>query len=298
MDGAGPSQPQPPPPPPPPHDQQQAPQIDPADPPQQGDNVEQETQEWLTRDEQLGDTYVTWLETDIFTAGLGFLMLSIEELNLGLLCNNLEKQSLFLLDALIKFEILRLHLEQKEVLVVPLSLIGKGKCGLESLGASHQVLRIFLPLERHSQGVVGGGAGDGVGPMVVFSDGSETESNNSVSDPSLDSVSDPSLISNRTETEIMHSVSDPFLIRDGSETECKNSGSDPFLISNGSETELMHSVSDPFLIRDGSETECKNSVSDPFLIRDRTETECIISVFVPSLIRNGSETECNYNCTI
>ncbi|KAK9100648.1 hypothetical protein Scep_024078 [Stephania cephalantha] len=30
-----------------------------------------------------------------------------QELNLGLLCNNLEKQSLFLLDALIKFEILR-----------------------------------------------------------------------------------------------------------------------------------------------------------------------------------------------
>ncbi|KAK9105750.1 hypothetical protein Scep_022594 [Stephania cephalantha] len=35
MDGAGLSQPQPPPPPPPPHDQQQPPQIDPADPPQQ-----------------------------------------------------------------------------------------------------------------------------------------------------------------------------------------------------------------------------------------------------------------------
>ncbi|KAK9107691.1 hypothetical protein Syun_023702 [Stephania yunnanensis] len=31
----------------------------------------------------------------------------LSELNLGLLCNNLEKQSLFLLDALIKFEILR-----------------------------------------------------------------------------------------------------------------------------------------------------------------------------------------------
>ncbi|KAK9126173.1 hypothetical protein Scep_015019 [Stephania cephalantha] len=57
MDGAGLSQPRPPPPPPPPpHDQHQPPQIDPADPPQQGDNVERETQEWLTRDEQLGDT--------------------------------------------------------------------------------------------------------------------------------------------------------------------------------------------------------------------------------------------------
>ncbi|KAK9118817.1 hypothetical protein Scep_016910 [Stephania cephalantha] len=44
MDGAGLSQPTPPPPPPPPpHDQQQPPQIDPADPPQQGDNVERET---------------------------------------------------------------------------------------------------------------------------------------------------------------------------------------------------------------------------------------------------------------
>ncbi|KAK9089433.1 hypothetical protein Scep_028515 [Stephania cephalantha] len=47
--------PPPPPPPPPPHDQQNnVPQIDPADPPQQGDNFERETQEWLTRDEQLG----------------------------------------------------------------------------------------------------------------------------------------------------------------------------------------------------------------------------------------------------
>ncbi|KAK9135663.1 hypothetical protein Syun_014993 [Stephania yunnanensis] len=52
MDGACISQPQP----PPPHDQHQPPQIDPAGPPQQGDNVERETQEWLTRDEQLGDT--------------------------------------------------------------------------------------------------------------------------------------------------------------------------------------------------------------------------------------------------
>ncbi|KAK9089320.1 hypothetical protein Scep_028402 [Stephania cephalantha] len=53
MDGASLSQPQP---PPPPHDQQQPPQIDPADPPQQQDNVEREIQDWLTRDEQLGDT--------------------------------------------------------------------------------------------------------------------------------------------------------------------------------------------------------------------------------------------------
>ncbi|KAK9085893.1 hypothetical protein Sjap_026304 [Stephania japonica] len=44
MDGAGLSQQQPPPPPaPPPHDQQQLSQIDPIDPPQQGDNVERET---------------------------------------------------------------------------------------------------------------------------------------------------------------------------------------------------------------------------------------------------------------
>ncbi|KAK9118868.1 hypothetical protein Scep_016961 [Stephania cephalantha] len=53
MDGAGLSQPQPP--PPPPHEQQQPPQIDPADPHQQQDNVEREMQDWLTRDEQLGD---------------------------------------------------------------------------------------------------------------------------------------------------------------------------------------------------------------------------------------------------
>ncbi|KAK9100682.1 hypothetical protein Scep_024112 [Stephania cephalantha] len=54
-DAAGLSQPHPPP-PPPPHEQQQPPQIDPADPPQQQDNVDRDTQDWLTRDEQLGDT--------------------------------------------------------------------------------------------------------------------------------------------------------------------------------------------------------------------------------------------------
>ncbi|KAK9119676.1 hypothetical protein Scep_017769 [Stephania cephalantha] len=53
MDGAGLSQSQP---PPPPHEQQQSPQIDPADPPQQQDNVDREMQDWLTRDEQHGDT--------------------------------------------------------------------------------------------------------------------------------------------------------------------------------------------------------------------------------------------------
>ncbi|KAK9121095.1 hypothetical protein Syun_018712 [Stephania yunnanensis] len=61
MDGAGLSQPQPPPPPlpPPPYpDQQQPPQIDSADPPQQGDNVEREAQKWRNYDEHLGDTYV------------------------------------------------------------------------------------------------------------------------------------------------------------------------------------------------------------------------------------------------
>ncbi|KAK9118504.1 hypothetical protein Scep_016597 [Stephania cephalantha] len=44
------SQPQP---PPPPHEHQQ-PQTDPADPPQQHNNVDKEIQDWLTRDEQLG----------------------------------------------------------------------------------------------------------------------------------------------------------------------------------------------------------------------------------------------------
>ncbi|KAK9151497.1 hypothetical protein Syun_009806 [Stephania yunnanensis] len=48
MDGAGLFQPQPPPPPPPP-DQQQLQQIDLADPPQQGDNVEREAQECYIR---------------------------------------------------------------------------------------------------------------------------------------------------------------------------------------------------------------------------------------------------------
>ncbi|KAK9121088.1 hypothetical protein Syun_018705 [Stephania yunnanensis] len=52
MDGAGLSQPQPPPPPlppPPPPNHQQPPQIDSADPPQQGDNVEREAQECYIR---------------------------------------------------------------------------------------------------------------------------------------------------------------------------------------------------------------------------------------------------------
>ncbi|KAK9140130.1 hypothetical protein Scep_009811 [Stephania cephalantha] len=44
----------------------------------------------------------------------------------------------------------------------------------------------------------------------------------------------------RTETEYNNSVSDPFLIRDGSETECINSVSVPSLISNGSETECNY----------------------------------------------------------
>ncbi|KAK9140077.1 hypothetical protein Scep_009758 [Stephania cephalantha] len=57
IDGAGLSKPQPPPPPPPPpHEKQQPVQIDLADAPQQHDNVEREMQDWLTRDEQLGDT--------------------------------------------------------------------------------------------------------------------------------------------------------------------------------------------------------------------------------------------------
>ncbi|KAK9160533.1 hypothetical protein Syun_006874 [Stephania yunnanensis] len=45
IDGAGLSQPQPPPSPPLPHEQQQPPQVDPADPPQQQDNVDRDTQE-------------------------------------------------------------------------------------------------------------------------------------------------------------------------------------------------------------------------------------------------------------
>ncbi|KAK9104666.1 hypothetical protein Scep_021510 [Stephania cephalantha] len=54
VDRVGLSQPQPPP-PAPPHEQQHPPQIDLADPPQQHDNVDREMQDWLTRDEQLGD---------------------------------------------------------------------------------------------------------------------------------------------------------------------------------------------------------------------------------------------------
>ncbi|KAK9140864.1 hypothetical protein Scep_010545 [Stephania cephalantha] len=60
MDGAGLSQPQP----PPPHEQQQ-PQTDPASPPQQQDNVDREMQDWLTRDEQLGDTYLKEVERTV-----------------------------------------------------------------------------------------------------------------------------------------------------------------------------------------------------------------------------------------
>ncbi|KAK9166451.1 hypothetical protein Scep_001642 [Stephania cephalantha] len=53
MDGAGLSQLLPP--LPPPHEQQQA-HTYPVDPPQQHDNVDQEIQDWVTGDEQLGDT--------------------------------------------------------------------------------------------------------------------------------------------------------------------------------------------------------------------------------------------------
>ncbi|KAK9160745.1 hypothetical protein Syun_007086 [Stephania yunnanensis] len=76
MDGASLSQqqpPPPPPPPPPPHDQQQLPQIEPINPPQQGDNVERETQEWLTRDEQLGclgDCYMIVSLIDVYGVAL------------------------------------------------------------------------------------------------------------------------------------------------------------------------------------------------------------------------------------
>ncbi|KAK9150862.1 hypothetical protein Syun_009171 [Stephania yunnanensis] len=69
-------------------------------------------------------------------------------------------------------------------------------------------------------------------------------------------------------------------------------------MSNGSETKLLYSISDPLLIRDGSETEYNNFVSDPFLIRDGSETKDNNSVSDPLLIRDGSETECNYNCTL
>ncbi|KAK9157916.1 hypothetical protein Scep_004490 [Stephania cephalantha] len=205
MDGAGLSLPQPPPPPPPPpHDQHQPPQIDPADPPQQGDNVERETQEWLTRDEQLDVTFACLryarFAVEMFCEGVAEthfdhyrgLVASLLEIDYhvclkpsveGSLYSNFHLISLGNVHAIrscvgtvawrpvledpsnlqIFFDYYAIAkppiskegiLEQKEVLVVPLSLICKGKCGLESLGASHQVLQVLLtfilPLERIS----------------------------------------------------------------------------------------------------------------------------------------------------
>ncbi|KAK9104890.1 hypothetical protein Scep_021734 [Stephania cephalantha] len=75
MDGAGLSRPQPP--PPPPHDQQQSPQIDPADPPQQQDNVEREMQDWLTRYEQLAAPPPFILLTPLLTAAAEWLVVNV-----------------------------------------------------------------------------------------------------------------------------------------------------------------------------------------------------------------------------
>ncbi|KAK9140113.1 hypothetical protein Scep_009794 [Stephania cephalantha] len=189
MDGAGPSQPQPPPPPPPPpppHDQQQPPQIDPADPPQQGDNVERETQEWLPRDEQLelnqdgfSPIRITAINGDIELVRellkIDSSLCSLKDrddrthIHLAAMKGRLDvmgelllacpesvekspskaKQFFHLVVKSNQFEAFKVllekvHLEQKEVLVVPLSLIGKGKCGLESLGASHQSVALSV----------------------------------------------------------------------------------------------------------------------------------------------------------
>ncbi|KAK9094423.1 hypothetical protein Scep_025892 [Stephania cephalantha] len=60
------------------------------------------------------------------------------------------------------------------------------------------------------------------------------------------------ILRNGSETECNNSVSDPLLIRDGSETEYNNFVSDPLLIRDGSETKFCI----PSLISNGSETEC------------------------------------------
>ncbi|KAK9168703.1 hypothetical protein Syun_000843 [Stephania yunnanensis] len=170
------------------------------------------------------------------------------------------------------------------------------------------VQKILRNGKTHLQGVVGESAGDGAGPMVVFSDGSETGLLYSISDPLLirdgtereiiNSISDPFLIREGTKTKSKNSVLDPLLFRDGTETENNNSVSVPSLISNGSGTEYNNFVSDPPLNRNGSETKLMISVSVPSLIRNGSETELMYSVYVPSLISNKSEMECNYNCTI
>ncbi|KAK9114220.1 hypothetical protein Syun_021017 [Stephania yunnanensis] len=106
--------------------------------------------------------------------------------------------------------------------------------------------------------------GDGVGPMVVFSNysnGSETKSNNSVFDPLL--------IRDGSETELVHSVSDPFLISNGSEMELLLSVSDPSLISNGSEMELLLSIFDP------------NGITFPLLIE--SASTILEMEFIPAL---------------
>ncbi|KAK9114007.1 hypothetical protein Syun_020804 [Stephania yunnanensis] len=90
-----------------------------------------------------------------------------------------------------------------------------------------------------------------------------------------------------SETEYNNSLSDPLLIRDGSETEYNNSVSDPSLISNGSETECNYnctisksfhlcSVFVPFLNSVSSPSLISNGNTFPLLIESATtilETE-------------------------
>ncbi|KAK9114525.1 hypothetical protein Syun_021322 [Stephania yunnanensis] len=132
--------------PPPPHDQQQPPQIDPANPPQQGDNVERGTQEWLTRDEHL-------------------------ELNSSNMTIEVPSSRIVIIEC-----IYALSEELRPILDLRVSITGGVHFDLvkrvlrDIQRADQEPEEIIQQISKtHPQGVVGGGPGDGAGPMVVFS---------------------------------------------------------------------------------------------------------------------------------
>ncbi|KAK9125816.1 hypothetical protein Scep_014662 [Stephania cephalantha] len=217
MDGAGLSQPQPPPPPPPPppHDQQQSPQIDPADPPQQGDNLTVDVTFACLRsriEANLAGSIVQLLGL------VGDAITSAEANIFSELCN-------LLLGIIVVLEWRRResdpdytdrsNLDDEAVHYKVAGDCPKG-C-VYSLRSLWRKKRRYVDPDASTSQVL---AQRGMSNFMILRDGYN------------------------------NSVSDPLLIRDGSETEYNNSVSDPLLIRDGSETESNNSVSDPLLIRD------------------------------------------------
>ncbi|KAK9143276.1 hypothetical protein Syun_012676 [Stephania yunnanensis] len=183
MDGAGLSQPQPPP-PPPPHAQQQQPQIDPADPPQQGDNVQPVAAGELLP-KRPGDPDCPYFLKTI-------------KCKFGFRCKfNHPKDKLNSLGAEVDISLLPERPSEPPCLVN--NSLKPDDHGISSWGwnlsGQHSTYHALFPRA-----------------WTIYDDGTKTESNNSVSDQFL--------ISNGSETELLLSVSDPSLISNGSETKC------------------------------------------------------------------------------